>query len=136
VLGANGERTIPIPGLHRLPGDKPQHDTVLNAGDLITAVELGAPGAALDVSEGPRPGELRFAVLSVAAVMDVENGAVKDVRIALGGVAHVPWRSRKSRGGLRAQRRAPRTSPRRPMRSSRLPIPSGTTPSKCSWRTT
>ena len=43
VLGANGERTIPIPGLHRLPGDKPQHDTVLNAGDLITAVELGAP---------------------------------------------------------------------------------------------
>ena len=46
VLGANGERTIPIPGLHRLPGDKPQHDTVLNAGDLITAVELGAPAAA------------------------------------------------------------------------------------------
>ena len=55
VLGANGERTIPMPGLHRLPGDEPQHDTVLNAGDLITAVELAAPAAAIDVSEGPRP---------------------------------------------------------------------------------
>ena len=43
VLGADGPRTIPLPGLHRLPGDRPQHDTVLNPGDLITAVELGAP---------------------------------------------------------------------------------------------
>ncbi len=59
VTGREGERTIPIPGLHRLPGDDPQRDTVLERGELVTAVELEplAPGlaAALDVPQGARP---------------------------------------------------------------------------------
>ena len=101
VLGANGERTIPIPGLHRLPGDKPQHDTVLNAGDLITAVELGAPAPRSTYRKVRDRASFAFAVFSVAAVVEVENGAVKDVRIALGGVAHVPWRAERAEAVLR-----------------------------------
>jgi xanthine dehydrogenase YagS FAD-binding subunit len=101
VLGANGERTIPIPGLHRLPGDKPQHDTVLNAGDLITAVELGAPAPRSTYRKVRDRASFAFAVFSVAAVVDVENGALKDVRIALGGVAHAPWRAERAEAVLR-----------------------------------
>jgi xanthine dehydrogenase YagS FAD-binding subunit len=101
VLGANGERTIPIPGLHRLPGDKPQHDTVLNAGDLITAVELGRPATRSVYRKVRDRASFAFAVFSVAAVAEVENGALKDVRIALGGVAHVPWRAERAEAVLR-----------------------------------
>jgi xanthine dehydrogenase YagS FAD-binding subunit len=101
VLGANGKRTIPIPGLHRLPGDKPQHDTVLNGGDLITAVELGAPAPRSTYRKVRDRASFAFAVFSVAAVAEVENGAVKDVRIALGGVAHVPWRAERAEAVLR-----------------------------------
>ena len=101
VLGANGERTIPIPGLHRLPGDKPQHDTVLNAGDLITAVELGAPAPRSTYRKVRDRASFAFAVFSVAAAVEVEDGAVKEARIALGGVAHVPWRAERAEAVLR-----------------------------------
>ena len=138
VLGANGERTIPIPGLHRLPGDKPQHDTVLNAGDLITAVELGAPAAALDVPEGPRPRELR-----VRGVLRRRRGGAGGRR-SEGG----PDRARRRRPravagasgrrtvlrGARADRGGVRRGGRRGARG--CASPSGTTPSKCSWRAT
>jgi len=103
VLGANGERTIPIPGLHRLPGDKPQHDTVLNAGDLITAVELGAPAPRSTYRKVRDRASFAFAVFSVAAAIEVENGAVKEARIALGGVAHVPWRAERAEAVLRGR---------------------------------
>ena len=104
VLGANGERTIPIPGLHRLPGDKPQHDTVLNAGDLITAVELGAPAPRSTYRKVRDRASFAFAVFSVAAAVELEDGAVKEVRIALGGVAHVPWRAERAEAVLRGAR--------------------------------
>jgi xanthine dehydrogenase YagS FAD-binding subunit len=101
VAGPNGERTIPIPGLHRLPGDKPQHDTVLNPGDLITAIELGAPAPRSAYRKVRDRASFSFAVLSVAAAVELADGALKDVRIALGGVAHVPWRAEKAEGVLR-----------------------------------
>ena len=96
VLGANGERSIPVPGLHRLPGDKPQHDTVLNPGDLITAVELGAPAPRSTYRKVRDRASFAFAVFSVAAAVELEDGTITEARIALGGVAHVPWRAEQA----------------------------------------
>jgi xanthine dehydrogenase YagS FAD-binding subunit len=103
VLGPGGERTIAIGELHRLPGDVPQRDTVLEHGELITAVEL--PG--LELAANSRYRKVRdrasyaFALVSVAAALDVRDGAVRDVRIALGGVAHKPWRAALAEAALR-----------------------------------
>src|SRR3989442_5118256 len=96
--GPAGERTIPLVDLHRLPGDEPERDTILAHGELITAA--GGPPPA-----GPGPRVLRqvrdrasyaFALVSVAAVLDVADGVVQDARIALGGVAPRPWRAWKA----------------------------------------
>jgi xanthine dehydrogenase YagS FAD-binding subunit len=103
VLGANGERSIPIPGLHRLPGDKPQHDTVLNGGDLITAVELTKPAPCSVYRKVRDRASFSFAVFSVAAVVELDGSAIKEARIALGGVAHVPWRAERAEAVLRGR---------------------------------
>jgi xanthine dehydrogenase YagS FAD-binding subunit len=105
VTGADGERTVPIPGLHRLPGDEPQRDTVLEPGELITAIELApmAPGlAARSAYRKVRDrASFSFAVVSVAAAVDVADGTVRDCRIALGAVAHGPWRAWRAEEALR-----------------------------------
>ncbi len=105
LTGPSGERTVPIPGVHRLPGDRPQRDTVLEPGDLITAVDL--PGLPMAVHSRYRKvrdrASFAFAVVSIAAALDVADGAVRDVRIALGGVAHVPWRAERAEQALRAR---------------------------------
>jgi xanthine dehydrogenase YagS FAD-binding subunit len=104
--GPDGDRTIPLSELHRLPGDEPQRDTVLERGELITAVELPA----LPIAANSRYRKVRdrssyaFALVSVAAALEVADGAVADVRVALGGVAHKPWRARKLEAALRGQR--------------------------------
>ncbi|CAA9286514.1 Periplasmic aromatic aldehyde oxidoreductase, FAD binding subunit YagS [uncultured Coleofasciculus sp.] len=95
VQGANGERQIPIAEFHRLPGDTPQIDTTLQHGELITAIELP------HLSFGKRSHYLKvrdrasyaFALVSVAAALDIDNGTIKSARVALGGVAHKPWRA-------------------------------------------
>jgi xanthine dehydrogenase YagS FAD-binding subunit len=98
-----GERTLPLTGLHRLPGDAPERDTVLEHGELITAVDL--PPLALAANSRYRKVRDRasyaFALVSVAAAVDVADGAVRDVRIALGGVAHKPWRATTAEEALR-----------------------------------
>jgi len=103
VLGPNGERTIPLVAFHRLPGDEPQRDTALEHGELITAVDL--PPLAFAARSRYRKVRDRasyaFALVSVAAAVDVADGVVRDVRIALGGVAHKPWRATKAEGELR-----------------------------------
>jgi len=103
VLGPNGERTIPLVGFHRLPGDEPQRDTVLEHGELITAVDL--PPLAFATRSHYRKirdrASYAFALVSVAAALDVVDGMVRDVRIAFGGVAHVPWRAREAEAVLR-----------------------------------
>jgi xanthine dehydrogenase YagS FAD-binding subunit len=105
VTGPAGERTIPIPGLHRLPGDEPWNDTVLERGELITAVDLEplAPGlAAHSTYRKVRDrASFSFAVVSVAAALDVADGTVRDCRIALGAVAHGPWRAWRAEEELR-----------------------------------
>ncbi len=98
VEGPDGERSISIGEFHRLPGDEPQRDTALLRGELITAVDLPAlPLAANSIYKKARDrASYAFALVSVAAALDVEGGIVRDVRIALGGVAHAPWRARQA----------------------------------------
>ena len=95
VLGTDGERRIPMSDFHRLPGDAPQHDTTLAQGELVTAVELPAlPDSSRSAYRKVRDrASYAFALVSVAAVLDVSGDTVRDVRIALGGVAHKPWRA-------------------------------------------
>ncbi len=103
VLGPNGERTIPLTGFHRLPGDEPQRDTVLEHGELITAIDL--PPLAFAARSHYRKVRDRasyaFALVSVAAAIDVADGLVRDTRIAFGGIAHIPWRATKAEAVLR-----------------------------------
>ena len=103
VVGRDGERTIPVPGLHRLPGDEPDRDTVLEPGELITAVEVEPLGFATrsDYRKVRDRASFAFALVSVAAALDLDGGAVRDCRIALGGVAHVPWRAACAEDALR-----------------------------------
>ncbi|MFC3980103.1 FAD binding domain-containing protein [Streptosporangium jomthongense] len=103
VEGAEGPRTVPMPGLHRLPGEEPERDTVLGQGELITAVEvppLPFPGRSRYRKVRDRA-SFAFAVVSVAAVLDVADGTVRDCRIAFGGVAHAPWRAETAEAALR-----------------------------------
>jgi xanthine dehydrogenase YagS FAD-binding subunit len=103
VLGPNGERTIPLTSFHRLPGDDPQRDTVLEHGELITAVDLPPiPFATRSHYRKVRDrASYAFALVSVAVAIEITDGIVSDVRIAFGGVAHVPWRARKAEAVLR-----------------------------------
>ncbi len=103
VLGKAGERRIGLVDFHRLPGDAPDRDTVLQHGELITAVELPAlPFAARSAYRKVRDrASYAFALVSVAAAVNIEDGAVRDVRIALGGVAHKPWRATQAEAALR-----------------------------------
>ncbi len=103
VHGVSGERVIPLVDFYRLPGDAPERDTVLEHGELITAVDL--PPLAFAAHARYRKVRDRasyaFALVSVAAALDVADGTVRDVRLALGGVAHKPWRAWQAEAALR-----------------------------------
>jgi xanthine dehydrogenase YagS FAD-binding subunit len=103
VLGMQGERRIPLVDFHRLPDDEPQRDSVLAHGELITAVELPVlPFASRSIYRKVRDrASYAFALVSVAAALDLRAGEVHDVRLALGGVAHKPWRARRAEQLLR-----------------------------------
>ena len=103
LQGPTGSRTLPLTDLHRLPGDSPEIDTVLAPGELITAVSLPPlPFAARSTYRKVRDrASYAFALVSVAAAVELEGGRIKDVRIALGGVAHKPWRALKAEASLR-----------------------------------
>lgn len=105
LRNANGERTLPFTELHRLPDDHPELDTVIQPGELITAVELPAlPFAVRSTYRKVRDRtSYAFALVSVAAALDLEGNTVKDVRLALGGVAHKPWRASTAEALLRGQ---------------------------------
>ncbi len=94
VRGNGGERHIPILDFHRLPGDTPEKDTHLKPGEIITAIDLPPEGFAknyayLKVRDRP---SYAFALVSAAAALELEGETIKEIRIALGGVAHKPWR--------------------------------------------
>ena len=94
VHGPRGERRIAMADFHRLPGDTPQRDTTLATGELIVGVDLppdGFAGHAHYLKVRDRA-SYAFALVSVAAALDVRGGTIQDAALALGGVAHKPWR--------------------------------------------
>jgi xanthine dehydrogenase YagS FAD-binding subunit len=93
VRGPDGSRSVPLRELHRLPGDEPQLDTTLAHGELITAVDLPPATGRSAYRKVRDRASYAFALVSVAAVLDVADRKVAGVRIALGGVAHKPWRA-------------------------------------------
>lgn len=99
VRNANGqERSIPIADFHRLPGDKPEQDTNLAHGELITSIELPTNRFAdksyyLKVRDRA---SYAFALVSVAAALEMQGNKIVQARIAMGGVAHKPWRALKA----------------------------------------
>jgi xanthine dehydrogenase YagS FAD-binding subunit len=105
VVGpGGGARTIPLVELHRLPGEAPQHDTLLAGDELITSVEL--PPLALAARSTYRKARERasfsFALVSLAAAVDEAGGTIREARLALGGVAHKPWRAKAAEAALRS----------------------------------
>jgi xanthine dehydrogenase YagS FAD-binding subunit len=102
VAGRNGERRIAFTEFHRLPGDTPERDTNLNKDEIITAVELPPKGFAANYSYLKIRDRLSyaFALVAVAAAVEIAGGVVGDARLALGGVAHKPWRDRDAEAQL------------------------------------
>ncbi|ABD90161.1 FAD binding domain-containing protein [Rhodopseudomonas palustris] len=102
LQGRGGARSIALSDLHLLPGERPDIETVLEPGELIAAIEL--PPLPLARNSAYRKVRDRasyaFAVISVAAALEVKHGRITDVRLALGGVAHKPWRAAKAEAAL------------------------------------
>lgn len=94
VSGPAGERVIPFADFHRLPGDQPQIDTNLQPSEIITAIELPAKGFASNYTYLKIRDRLSyaFALVSVAAALEFDGNQIKHARLALGSVAHKPWR--------------------------------------------
>ncbi|MDZ8070079.1 MAG: xanthine dehydrogenase family protein subunit M [Nostoc sp. DedQUE08] len=98
VEGPKGKRQIPLTDFHRLPGDTPQRDTNLEPGELITSVVLppvpfAKSGVYLKLRDRT---SYAFALVSVAAAVDLASEQIQNVRLAMGGVAHKPWRSKEA----------------------------------------
>ena len=96
VRTTDGTRRVPLTDLHRLPGDTPEIETELAPGDLITAVELPPIAANSRYRKVRDRASYAFALVSVAAALQVNDGTVTAVRLALGGVAPKPWRAREA----------------------------------------
>ncbi|MPZ39335.1 MAG: xanthine dehydrogenase family protein subunit M [Rhizobiales bacterium] len=105
VTGPDGERTIMFADFHRLPGDTPQRDTNLRPNEIITAIALPAPRFVTNYSYLKIRDRLSyaFALVSIAAALELEGGTIADARLALGGVAHKPWRDTGAEAALRGQ---------------------------------
>jgi len=102
TAGRSGERGIAFSDFHRLPGDTPQIDTNLSKDEIITAVELPPNGFPKNYSYLKVRDRLSyaFALVSVAAALEIEDGVIRHARLALGGVAHKPWRDRRAEAQL------------------------------------
>lgn len=98
VTGPDGSRTIPFEDFHRLPGDTPEKDTNLREDEIITSVDLPPKGFADHYTyiKNRDRASYAFALVSVAATLEIEDNVIKDARIALGGVAHKPWRNKEA----------------------------------------
>lgn len=105
VTGPAGDRAIPFGEFHRLPGDTPEIDTNLEPGEMVTAVELPANGFAENYTYLKIRDRLSyaFALVSVAAALELEDDTIRQARLALGGVAHKPWRNLDAEASLQGQ---------------------------------
>ncbi|MBB4008331.1 FAD binding domain-containing protein [Allorhizobium taibaishanense] len=105
VTGPDGERIIPFLEFHRLPDAQPERDNTLQRGEIVTAIRLDQNRFSKHYSYLKLRDRLSyaFALISVAAALDVEDGKILDVRVALGGVAHKPWRDPLAEAELAGQ---------------------------------
>ena len=105
LQGRGGTRTLPFTELHRLPSEHPEIETMLEPGELITAVELPAlsTGARSTYRKVRDRASYAFALVSVAAVLEADGGTIGNVAIALGGVAHKPWRATLAEAALKGR---------------------------------
>jgi xanthine dehydrogenase YagS FAD-binding subunit len=105
VTGPNGARTIPINEFHRLPGETPQRDNNLEPSEIIVAVELPSAGFASNYTYLKIRDRLSyaFALVSVGVGLEIADGRIKAARLALGGVAHKPWRDTRAEAALAGQ---------------------------------
>lgn len=102
IQGPSGMRHVPIGELHLAPEDHPEIETVLRPAELITAIEIPAASAGLPSAyrKVRDRASYAFALVSVAAALEIKDGNVSSVRLALGGVAHKPWRASKAEAAL------------------------------------
>jgi xanthine dehydrogenase YagS FAD-binding subunit len=109
VSGPGGERSISFAEFHRLPGAHPDKDTSLELGDIITSVDLPAPRFASNYTylKLRDRASYAFALVSVAAALEMDGPTIKAARIALGGVAHKPWRVPTAEDALAGQKPGP-----------------------------
>jgi xanthine dehydrogenase YagS FAD-binding subunit len=105
IDGSRGSRTIPFAALHRRPGDTPDVETTLEQGEIIASFFIpAAPWARRSLFLKIRDrASYEFALASAAVALDIRDGAVRDARIALGGVATVPWRAKEAEATLRGK---------------------------------
>jgi xanthine dehydrogenase YagS FAD-binding subunit len=105
VAGPAGERSMAVMDFHRLPGDTPQRDTNLAPNEIVTAVELPAQGFASNYTylKIRDRHSYAFALVSVAVGLDIDGNRVNRARLALGGVAHKPWRDQSAEAALEGQ---------------------------------
>ncbi len=94
ISGPSGDRVLAFAEFHRLPGDSPNIDNTLQHGEIITSIDLPEKGFEKNYSylKLRDRSSYSFALVSVASAFEIENGVIQDARIALGGVAHKPWR--------------------------------------------
>ena len=103
VQGKTGERLIPFADFHRLPGSTPERDNVLDRGDLIVAIEVPAnvEASASHYLKVRDRASYEFALVSTAAAVEMDGRQIRSARLAMGGVAHKPWRLKAAETGLR-----------------------------------
>ena len=102
VAGAGGARTIPMVDFHRLPGERPDLETLLEPGEMIVAVEIDASPFARSTYRKVRDrASYAFALVSVAAGLTMRAGRIEKIGIALGGIAAKPWRALRAEAALR-----------------------------------
>jgi xanthine dehydrogenase YagS FAD-binding subunit len=104
ITGKSGVRTMPFAGLHKPPGSSPQIETTLAPGELISAFSISGRWQRSVYLKARDRQSYEFALSSAAVALDLQDGVVRDVRIALGGVATVPWRAREAEALLKGQR--------------------------------
>jgi xanthine dehydrogenase YagS FAD-binding subunit len=105
VLGPKGKRSIPVTDFHRLPGNDPTRDTELKPDELITAVTLPPPKFSKNswYLKARDRQSYAFALVSVAAGLELQGSTIRSAGLTLGGVAHKPWRSREAEAALSNQ---------------------------------
>ena len=96
LAGPSGKRQVPLTDFHLCPGETPDRETVLEPGELITAVEIPPCSATSAYRKVRDRSSYAFALISVAAVIEISDGVARDIRIALGGVAPKPWRATRA----------------------------------------